>query len=209
MQLTLRTEAKAEVVQARDALETLNKTLQPFAMQDGLTGLANRRQFDLALGEACDRAAQDGSSLALILMDVDCFKRFNDTYGHIFGDACLRTIGQTVAALTPGHAGVLAARYGGEEIVLLLPDTDKDGAVVVAETVRHAIRDLRIVHSGNVGGFVTLSAGVDASAPSAVGGAASDLVAAADKALYAAKAAGRDQVCVSLGKAVLSGAALA
>ena len=197
VQLTLRTEAEAEVMRARDALETLNKTLRQFAMQDGLTGLANRRQFDLALGAAFERASQDGSSLALILMDVDCFKLFNDTYGHIVGDECLRTIGQTVAEFTPGQAGVLAARYGGEEIVLLLPDTDVAAAVVVAEAICQAIRGLAIVHSGNLGGFVTLSAGVDAAAPQAAGGAPADLVAAADKALYAAKAAGRDRVCVN------------
>ena len=196
VQLTLRNEAEAEVVQARDALQSLNKTLQQFAMQDGLTGLANRRQFDLALAEAFDRAAQDGSSLALILMDVDCFKLFNDSYGHLLGDECLRTIGRTVAELTPPHPGVLAARYGGEEIVLLLPNTDVAGAVVVAETVRRAIRALAIVHGGAAGGFVTLSAGVDASAPRLAGGAPADLLAAADKALYAAKAAGRDRVCV-------------
>lgn len=196
-QIDLRTKAEAEVVRARDALESLNKTLQRLAMQDGLTGLANRRQFDATLGDEFSRAMRNASTLALILMDVDCFKQYNDIYGHAAGDACLQTISRTIAELTPRRPGDLAARYGGEELVVLLPNTDVAGAVAVAEKICNAIRNLGIEHIGNAGGFVTLSAGVDALIPIRGSHKPAELIQAADKALYAAKAAGRNRVCVN------------
>jgi diguanylate cyclase (GGDEF)-like protein len=196
-QIELRTQAEAEVVHARDALENLNRTLERLAMQDGLTGLANRRQFDVTLGNEFSRAMRNASTLALIMIDVDCFKQYNDIYGHAAGDECLRTISRTIKDLTPRRPGDLAARYGGEEIAVLLPNTDVAGAVTVAEKIRTAIRNLEIEHLGNPAGFVTLSAGVDALAP--VRGAAepTKLIHAADKALYMAKAGGRNRVCTS------------
>lgn len=192
-QLQVRTEA--ELRQARDALETLNKTLNALAMEDGLTGLANRRQFDVALDNEFSRAARNASTLALIMMDVDCFKQYNDIYGHAAGDECLQTIGRTVAKIAGHRPGDLAARYGGEELAVLLPNTDVAGAAVLAERIRSAVRDLNIEHAGTADGFVTLSAGVDALSPSGRKEQPKELIQAADKALYAAKAGGRNRVC--------------
>jgi diguanylate cyclase (GGDEF)-like protein len=195
-QIELRTKAEDEVVRARDALEKLNKTLESLAMQDGLTGLANRRQFDVTLGNEFSRATRHASKLALIMIDVDCFKQYNDIYGHAAGDECLRAISQTIKDLTPHRPGDLAARYGGEEIAVLLPNTDVAGAVTVAEKIRSAIRNLEIEHTGNPAGFVTLSAGVDAFIPTRESGEPTVLIQAADKALYMAKTGGRNRVCV-------------
>jgi len=197
-QFELQIQTEAELRQARDALQTLNKTLNTLAMEDGLTGLANRRQFDVTLDNEFGRAMRNASTLALIMMDVDCFKQYNDIYGHAAGDECLQTIGRTIAKVAGHRPGDLAARYGGEELVVLLPNTDVAGAVILAERIRSAVRDLKIVHAGTEDGFVTLSAGVDALKP--VPGAAQpkELIRAADQALYAAKAGGRNRVCASM-----------
>lgn len=189
-QLQVRTEA--ELRHARDSLEALNKALSDLAMQDGLTGLANRRQFDLALASEFNRAARAGSTLALIMIDVDCFKQYNDFYGHAAGDECLKAVGHTVARVASRRAGDLAVRYGGDELAVLLPDTDLDGAVALAQRICNAVRALNIEHARTPEGFVTLSAGVEALCPA--GGEPIALIQAADKALYAAKAAGRNRV---------------
>lgn len=196
-QFELQVQTEAELRRARDALETLNKTLNTLAMEDGLTGLANRRKFDVTLDTEFGRAVRDASTLALIMIDVDCFKQYNDIYGHAAGDECLQTIGHTIAALASRRPGDLAARYGGEELAVLLPNTDVQGAVVLAERIRNAVRDLKIAHAGAAGGFVTLSAGVEALRPSLMNGQSKALVEAADKALYQAKTEGRDRVCTA------------
>ncbi|KQU91819.1 diguanylate cyclase [Variovorax sp. Root318D1] len=194
-QLQVQTEDKLR--QARDALESLNKTLNTLAMEDGLTGLANRRQFDVTLDNEFGRAMRNASTLALIMMDVDCFKQYNDIYGHAAGDECLQTIGRTIARVAGRRPGDLAARYGGEELAVLLPNTDVAGAVILAERIRSAVRDLKIVHAGTADGFVTLSAGVDALQPMPGATQPKELIRAADQALYAAKAGGRNRVCPS------------
>jgi diguanylate cyclase (GGDEF)-like protein len=196
-QMRLRAQSEAELRLARDALEQLNHTLNALAMEDGLTGLANRRQFDLTLDNEFSRAMRNASTLALIMMDVDCFKQYNDIYGHAAGDKCLQAIGRTIAGLAARRPGDLAARYGGEELAVLLPNTDVAGAAVLAERIRSAIRDLGIVHAGTSDGFVTLSAGVDAFSPAPGTGQSKELIEAADKALYAAKAGGRNRVCAA------------
>ena len=122
-------------------------------MQDGLTGLANRRQLDVTLGKAFSRAARTGSELAFIMLDVDCFKQYNDLYGHSAGDDCLRAISKAIRAQTPKPPGDLAARHGGEEVGELLPETGVAGAQAVAERIRKAIEELRIAHAGSPGGF--------------------------------------------------------
>jgi len=197
-QFELQSRTEDELRQARDALETLNKTLNTLAMEDGLTGLANRRQFDVTLDNEYGRAMRNASTLALIMMDVDCFKQYNDIYGHAAGDECLQTIGRTVARLAARRPGDLAARYGGEELAVLLPNTDVAGALTLAERIRSAVRDLEIVHAGVEGGFVTLSAGVDALTPLPGAARPKALIQAADLALYAAKASGRNRVCASV-----------
>lgn len=196
-QVELRTKAEGELRRARDALETLNKTLNRLAMEDGLTGLANRRQFDVTLDNEFSRAMRETSTLALILMDVDRFKQYNDIYGHAAGDECLQLIGRTIASLASRRPGDLAARYGGEELAVLLPNTDVAGAAVLAERIRSAVRELKIVHAGSSDGFVTLSAGVEAFIPVLGQGQPKELIKAADKALYEAKTAGRNRVCTT------------
>ena len=198
-QIELRTKTEAELRRARDALETLNKTLNTLAMEDGLTGLANRRQFDVTLDTEFSRATREASTLALILIDVDCFKQYNDIYGHAAGDECLQSIGRTVASLASRRPGDLAARYGGEELAVLLPHTDVAGAAVLAERIRSAVQALKIEHTGAADGFVTLSAGVEAFSPVPGKGQPKELIQAADKALYAAKTGGRNRVCTATG----------
>jgi diguanylate cyclase (GGDEF)-like protein len=193
-QIELRIQAEAELVRARGTLETLNGTPEKLAMKDELTGLANRRQFETSLKDEFSRAMRDASSLALIMIDVDCFKQYNDIYGHPAGDECLKTISKVVAE-GKHRPGDLAARYGGEELVVLLPGTDVAEAMVVAENIRRAIHCLELTHAGNATGVVTVSAGVDAFAPVRYENRPVDLVEAADKALYRAKANGRNRVC--------------
>lgn len=193
-QIAHRAAAEAELRRARGELEALNATLEQLAMQDGLTGLANRRKFDLTLADEFARAGRDGGALALIMIDVDQFKRYNDIYGHSAGDACLRRVGAAVSAAVR-RPGDLSARYGGEEMAVLLPGTDLAGALIVAEAIRAHIAALAIAHAGNSIGIVTVSAGVQAFAPVATSVTPLALVEQADRALYRAKAQGRNQVC--------------
>ncbi|MGZ9713363.1 sensor domain-containing diguanylate cyclase [Glaciimonas sp. GNP009] len=193
-QIKRRVDAETEIVRARDALEALNQTLEKLSLQDGLTGLSNRRHFDIALDKEFNRAMRNASSLALIMIDVDCFKQYNDIYGHIAGDECLRRISQVVES-SQRRPGDVAARYGGEELSVLLPCTDINGAMVIAENIRMAIRNLAIKHTGNPAGIVTISAGVDAFVPVRDENMPLELIQAADTALYAAKTSGRDRVC--------------
>lgn len=196
-QIKLRERAEKELRDARDALESANRTLERQAMQDGLTGLANRRQFDVTLGNEFSRAMRHADTLAFVMIDVDYFKQYNDLYGHSAGDEVLRSVSKLIRALTPKRPGDLTARYGGEEIGILLPNTDMDGAHAVAERIRRAIENMRMAHSGSVFGVVTISAGVATISPQRGMHQATMVVEAADKALYAAKSAGRNRVCAA------------
>ncbi|HZR76130.1 PAS domain S-box protein [Bradyrhizobium sp.] len=174
-----------------DELAEANRRLRLLAGQDSLTGLANRRAFDEALAREHLRSRRDKTELGLIMIDVDHFKRFNDLYGHLAGDDCLRCVGATIggALLRPGD---LAARYGGEEFAVLLPDTDEAGAAVTADRIRETIRGLGMRHDANLHEVVTISAGV---ASFNCADIESDrLIEAADRALYCAKDAGRNTV---------------
>ncbi|GGC06760.1 sensor domain-containing diguanylate cyclase [Oxalicibacterium flavum] len=202
-QINARDAAEYELLLAKEQLEKLNADLENLASIDGLTGLPNRRKFDAALALEFSRAARNASSIALIMIDVDRFKQFNDLYGHPEGDACLRQIGRVLLEQGAGRAADLPARYGGEEMVVLLPDTDLAGALAVAEKIRLAIRGLGIPHSAVPSGVVTVSAGVAACIPTGTHTAA-QLLKAADEALYAAKAAGRDRVCCSAAETLSS-----
>jgi len=198
-QIQLRTKTEHELLLAHDALGTLNQTLEKLATLDGLTGLANRRKFDTSLSVEFNRATRYATSLALIMIDVDQFKQYNDIYGHPAGDACLRAISQTTQDLAQNRPDNLVARYGGEELVVLLPDTDLANALLMAEEIRLAIEQLGIEHSGDPTGVVTISVGVEARIPVRGVNTADQLVEAADKALYAAKSAGRNRVCSRVG----------
>lgn len=173
-------------------LEEANRQLRVLAREDGLTRLANRRRFDEALGAEYRRAMRVGSPLAVVMLDVDQFKAFNDTYGHPSGDACLQALASVLNSRCRRPAD-LPARYGGEEFVLLLPNTDAAGALAVAECIRTALCALAIPHAGSAFGSVTVSMGVAAMTPGQAQGPAA-LVEAADAALHEAKRAGRNAV---------------
>jgi diguanylate cyclase (GGDEF)-like protein len=181
-----------KLAEREEELRIANRHLEELASLDGLSGLANRRGFDVRLAAEWKRASQLGQPLALLMVDVDHFKLYNDHYGHVEGDACLRTVGDTLSMVTI-HDAVLVARYGGEEFALLLPGIDTDKAVEVAERARRAIESLGIVNAAAASHRVTVSIGVAARLPAA-GEDSSALVEAADSALYAAKRRGRNAV---------------
>lgn len=174
----------------------LQDKLASLAATDALTGLANRRAFDERLADEWARARRDGTQLSLLLIDVDHFKKFNDHYGHLAGDGCLRALGRILSAIARRPTD-LAARYGGEEFAVLLPNTGPDGCVEVGEGIRQALHDLAMLHAQNPPSrLVTVSVGAATSLPSQTSDS-STLVAAADRALYAAKESGRDRLVVS------------
>ena len=170
-----------------------NDTLEMLAHHDALTGLANRRRFDQRLMMEWRRCARDRVPLALVLIDVDKFKQYNDSYGHPAGDDCLVKVAGLLGAYIRRPAD-LAARYGGEEFALLLPGTDASGAARLAERIRLGQRRLAIPHEGSAKSVVTLSAGVASLVPSGSERQSSRLLQAADRALYRAKESGRDRV---------------
>lgn len=167
--------------------------LRRLARTDALTGLSNRGAFDETLHSEWNRAHRTGRPLSLLFVDIDQFKPYNDYYGHQSGDDVLRAVGQCLRECVR-RASDDVARYGGEEFVVTLPDTDEQGATLIAENVRRAVYDLEIEHVGSPYGRVTVSIGVvtsrQDSAPSDVA-----LVRLADAALYQAKSMGRNRVC--------------
>jgi diguanylate cyclase (GGDEF)-like protein len=183
----------------RDLAEA-NGKLAALSMTDGLTGIANRRRFDEVLALELQRATRAGTPLALLMLDVDFFKSYNDCYGHQEGDACLRR----VAGLLQSHArraSDLAARYGGEEFVMIAADTDADSAQALAEAIRSSFEALQLVHERSPLGCVTASIGVVSLVPDE-SSSAEGIVRLADKALYRAKEQGRNQVVMARSKAV-------
>jgi len=175
-----------------EELQIANQHLEELASLDGLTGLANRRGFDRELDLAWRGADEHRVPLALMMIDIDHFKLFNDRYGHVRGDACLRAVGETLSLVTLEEA-VIVARYGGEEFALLLPGIDIERATALADEARSSIQDLLITHAEASCGIVTISVGVESLVPKP-GQPAADLVEAADRALYAAKRRGRNAV---------------
>ena len=177
---------------AETLLQEANKKLEQLVNLDGLTQLANRRCFDEYLEQEWQRLGREQLPLSLIMCDIDFFKNYNDTYGHVTGDDCLRKVSGVIKESVRRPAD-LAARYGGEEFVLVLPNTDIEGAVSIAESIRHQLSDLAIPHEDSpVSQFVTLSLGVTCLTPK-VDSNPSVLLTAADYALYRAKELGRDQ----------------
>lgn len=183
-ELLRRVVAEAALLAAADKLAVIAST-------DGLTGLANRRTFETELRQEWKRAIRGETSIALLMLDADWFKLFNDRYGHQEGDAVLRAVAGCIVR-NIRRPGDLGARYGGEEFVALLPDTDAAGALSTAERICHAVAELAIAHKGSGLGIVTVSIGVAVATPS-VGDLEAELVGRADAALYAAKAAGRNR----------------
>jgi diguanylate cyclase (GGDEF)-like protein len=174
-----------------EALLAANEQLQLFALLDGLTGVANRRKFDDYLNLEWQRLARENLPLSLLLCDVDFFKNYNDTYGHLTGDHCLQKIAKTLK-LSIKRPTDLLARYGGEEFAVILSNTDFHGAVYLAEQIRQEVYNLKIIHAQSlVDKFVTLSIGVATVFPD-LENSPNTLIETVDKALYAAKAQGRN-----------------
>jgi len=174
-------------------LEALNAQLQELSRRDALTGLSNRRHFDELKELEFRRAKRSGHPLSVVICDIDCFKRYNDTYGHSMGDECLRTVAQAMQAVT-GRAGDVLARIGGEEFAVLLPGTDAGQALAMAERLRQSVADRGVPHAASdVAPHVTVSIGV-ASFESGPLQSFDALLNQADQALYRAKSRGRNQV---------------
>jgi diguanylate cyclase (GGDEF)-like protein len=173
-----------------DELRTTNGKLERLAQRDDLTGLANRRAFDAQLSAAWRISTATAKPVALLMIDVDHFKQFNDNYGHLEGDACLRAVADVLAAGVRKD-GALVSRFGGEEFVVLMPDATVDEAVTLAERLRAAVEKLEM--AALKARHVTISIGV-ASLVAAGSDGATSLIEAADDALYTAKQHGRNRV---------------
>jgi diguanylate cyclase (GGDEF)-like protein len=173
--------------QLQDAYRTLENT----SRTDALTGIANRRRFDYWLAEAGDAAQRSGRPMAVLLVDVDHFKDYNDSYGHPAGDACLRRIARCLADVVEGSP-LRLARYGGEEFAAIASGVDRDGMLATAEWLRSAVEALDIGHGGSASGRVSISIGVAVGVPGEDG--PERLTEAADAALYRAKRNGRNRV---------------
>jgi two-component system, chemotaxis family, response regulator WspR len=191
-----RDDAYGLMVLIKAQLEATNAELQRLTAIDPLTGLANRRRLDEMLDIEWRRSQREKAPLSLILIDLDEFKKYNDTYGHVAGDDCLRQIAEVLKAGTR-RPGDLAARFGGEEFMVVLPNTPLPGALVVAESLRANVAKLSIPHAGsNTARHVTMSSGVASCVPSAERSIA-QFVGTADAALYQAKQAGKNRTMVA------------
>lgn len=178
-----------------EQLQQAFSDMKQLASEDKLTGVANRRRFDQALDSEWKRAARSASTIALLMIDADCFKAYNDRYGHLAGDECLRQIASALAS-EQLRSQDLVARYGGEEFAILLPDASSPGAHEIAERVRARIAAVNILHEGNPHGRVTISIGCAVVAAN-LNRQPQELIAAADAALYAAKQGGRNRVHIA------------
>ncbi|UFS70142.1 diguanylate cyclase [Geomonas sp. RF6] len=191
-----------ELKRSRDLLQQLaaelsrkNQDLQKLAIEDGLTRLANRRHFNEVLEMEVRRACHTGQCLSLILCDVDFFKRYNDAYGHLAGDRCLKVVANTMRTVFR-RAGDLVARFGGEEFAVILADTPPHAASLLAEKLREEMMRIHVPHqTSQVADCVTISLGV-VGAPVTRSSTVSWFIEAADRALYVSKQAGRNRVSV-------------
>ena len=186
---------ETELLEVTRQLKAANERLQNLSFLDGLTGIANRRHFDQLLLQESRRTQREKSPLSLIILDIDYFKAFNDTYGHLKGDDCLKTAASTLrkALKRPGD---FLARYGGEEFAVILPNTDDVGSAVIAERLKASIEDANIEHNNSLcADHVTVSLGVVTRFPGQTN-TPDDLILTADRALYRSKHEGRNRVSV-------------
>jgi diguanylate cyclase (GGDEF)-like protein/PAS domain S-box-containing protein len=184
----------SERKRSEQQLQDAYRAVEALALTDGLTGLANRRRFDQYLATEWRRGMRARQPLSLLMLDVDLFKPYNDSYGHQRGDSCLKQIAESCMDVV-SRPGDLVARFGGEEFVVTMPNTEGEGAMQVAEEICEALRSRRLPHNESPLGIVTISIGCATLVP-AFGKHAPDLIAIADHALYAAKHNGRNQVCL-------------
>jgi len=180
------------LVEVTHKLDAANAELQRLSTTDALTGIANRRALDDFLSREWRRCLRMKKPLSLVMLDIDYFKLFNDKYGHQAGDDCLQQVAAQIARAAP-RASDLAARYGGEEFMLVLGETDPDGALWMAERVHQMIGDLKVVHYATDSKFVSVSCGVVSVLPDDKH-SIETLIESADAALYQAKRGGRDRV---------------
>jgi diguanylate cyclase (GGDEF)-like protein/PAS domain S-box-containing protein len=180
--------------QAEEKILQLQRELEILSYRDSLTGVANRRMFDTVYPVQWAKARDTGHPLSLVIVDIDYFKQYNDHYGHVQGDECLRRVAQALDAAA-SHPGHLCARLGGEEFVLLLPATDAEGARIKAERCRKLLAQEEIPHArSGAGRLVTVSLGVGTIVPGA-GDDPGVFLDRIDRRLYQAKSAGRDRLC--------------
>jgi diguanylate cyclase (GGDEF)-like protein/PAS domain S-box-containing protein len=200
--ITERKLAEQHIQELLRQLEIEKNTAQLNSITDSLTELANRRYFDMALKTEFYRLKRSGATLSLIMLDIDYFKNFNDSYGHLVGDDCLLQIGIMLKAIV-GRAPDIVARYGGEEFVVILPETDSDGAKALAEKIRKGVEELAIPHAASdAADCVTVSLGV-VSVNTTDLFSSKQVIALADEALYSAKNKGRNRVEVYNDKTTL------
>jgi len=193
MQQEMNERLESRVAERTSELEQVNRQLEALSSTDGLTGVFNRRYFDTRLAEETARTRRQGP-MALIMIDVDHFKAFNDDFGHLAGDACLRQLADMLAAIVRRETDIVT-RYGGEEFAIILPYTDADGARRLAETLRSKVEgDMKFTWDGKAIP-VTVSVGL-ATIPSGSRVEPDEVIAAADEALYTSKQAGRNRVTV-------------
>lgn len=186
-----------ELKKIEKELVEVNESLSKLTNLDGLTGIANRRAFNEKLKYEWKRSRRSKSPLSLVMLDIDYFKRFNDTYGHQQGDECLKQVAMVLEA-TVTRTGDLVARYGGEEFVVILPDTDQNGGRKIAEELRRSIEALKIPNEkSSVVPYVTISVGVSTYYPTTRGLTHDKYVELTDNALYEAKKQGRNRVQVA------------
>ncbi len=191
-----RIETEGKLKEERDKAEALADTLLTISSKDGLTGLNNRRRFDEFLEKEWKRCMRVKEPLTLVLCDIDCYKAFNDTHGHLAGDDCLKKIANVLEHFSR-RASDFAARYGGEEFAVILPNTPSDMGHYVAEQMRMGVEDLKVEHkSSTAGNVVTISLGVVTMVPEH-NKTTDELINLADQALYEAKANGRNQTVVA------------
>jgi len=182
-----------ELLELNKELDIANDRLKQLSALDGLTGISNRRSFDERMEEEWGRERRSVAPLSLIFLDIDFFKPYNDTYGHLAGDECLVSVARSLKKTLHRPADFLA-RYGGEEFVVILPETNEDGAIKIAEDLRGAVDSMGMKHeTSRAADHVTVSLGTATMVPSK-GTEPSDLIDAADKALYGAKEEGRNRV---------------
>jgi diguanylate cyclase (GGDEF)-like protein len=187
---------EAELLVLNERLAEMNLELERLAVTDSLTGLANRRSFNTFLADEWRRAIRQDNYFAVLMVDIDHFKAYNDNYGHLAGDVCLQKIAMSLQAVVH-RTGDLVARYGGEEFVIVLPDTNVEGALLLAQAVHGQIAELALSHQASpVHRQVTVSVGVAVEKASAAVTAA-QLVAKADAALYRAKETGRNRTVLA------------
>lgn len=195
-QAKLNLRIQSDLALVRDELTQANNSLKSMAMIDGLTGLANRRQFDLFLEASMAEAVESGAPLSLIMIDVDYFKRYNDTCGHVSGDACLQRIADVLRDISR-RAGDKVARYGGEEFAVILPGTDLSDALAIATRAVQAVSKQRMPHPSTdiAEGIVTISVGCASFTAGMEDTRAQSLTTRADEALYRAKREGKNRAC--------------